>query len=87
MATFDRMIIDDHDLANRYFNENNLDDLESDQYFFSKPFTNNRQQFNSHIQNERDASNKINDNFASFGRRIYLESPSHGSKEEDDVYR
>jgi len=90
MATFDQMIIDDRDLANRYFGENNLDDLDNDQYLFSKQPTNNRQQFNSNPITKQDLQNKNNDdddNTGLFGRRVYLESPSLGNKDEEDIYR
>ncbi|CAF3439196.1 unnamed protein product [Rotaria sp. Silwood1] len=86
MATLDRMIIDDRDLANRYFGENNLDDFDNDQYLFSKSSTNNRQQFDLKPLTEQDSSNKMNDNAGLFGRRVYLESPSLDNK-DDDIYR
>ncbi|CAF0731987.1 unnamed protein product [Rotaria sordida] len=87
MATFDRMIIDDRDLANRYFGENNLDDFDNDQYLFSKSSTNNRQPFHLNPLTEQDSLNKTNDNIGLFGRRVYLESPALDNKDEDDLYR
>lgn len=87
MATLDRMIIDDRDLANRYFGDHNLDDFDNDAYLFSKSPTNNRQQFNLKPSTENDISNQINDNLGLFGRRVYLESPSLDNKEEEDMYR
>ncbi|CAF4371318.1 unnamed protein product [Rotaria sp. Silwood2] len=87
MATFDRMIIDDRDLANRYFGENDLDDFDNNQYLFSKPSTNNRQQFHLQPLTEQGSSNKNNDDTGLFGRRVYLESPSLDNKDEDDMYR
>jgi hypothetical protein len=89
MATFDQMIIDDRDLANRYFGENNLDDLDDDQYLFSKQSTNNQQQqFNSKPITKQDLSNKNDDdNIGLFGRRVYLESPSLGNRDEEEIYR
>jgi len=73
MATFDRMIIDDRDLANQYFGDNDLDD---DQYLFSKQ------------QQLQPSSNDIDNNNAGlFGRRVFLESPSLGNKDEEDIYR
>jgi len=90
MATFDQMIIDNRDLANRYFGENNLDDLNNDQYLFSKQLTNNRQEFNSEPITKQDSSNKNdddNDNIGLFGRRVYLESPSLDNKQEEEMYR
>jgi hypothetical protein len=84
MATFDQMIIDDRDLANRYFGDNNLDD---DQYLFSKQSTNNRQQFYSNPIITQDTSNKDDDPSGLFGRRVYLESPSLDNKDEDNMYR
>jgi len=86
MATFDQMIIDDRDLANRYFGEN-LDDLDDDQYLFSKPSINNRQPFNSKPRTTQDLPSKSDDDAALFGRRVYVESPSLGNKEEEDLYR
>jgi hypothetical protein len=90
MATFDQMIIDNRDLANRYFGENNLDDLNNDQYLFSKQLTNNRQEFNSEPITKQDSSNKNDDdddNIGLFGRRVYLESPSLDNKQEEEMYR
>ncbi len=82
MATFDQMIIDNRDLANRYFGENNLDDLDDDQYLFSKQTNNNRQPFNLKQDDDDD-----DDNTGLFGRRVFLESPALGNKEEQDMYR
>jgi hypothetical protein len=79
MATFDQMIIDDRDLANQYFGENDLDD---DQYLFSKQSTNNRQPLH-----EQHLSDKDDNNAGLFGRRVFLESPSLGNKDEEDMYR
>lgn len=88
MATFDQMIIDDRDLANRYFGENNLDDLDDDQYLFSKPLTNNRQEFNSKPMIKQNLLNKNDDDdMGLFGRRVFLESPALDNKEEEDMYR
>ncbi|CAM2698713.1 unnamed protein product [Rotaria socialis] len=86
MATLDRMIIDDRDLANRYFGDNNLDDFDNDQYLFSKPSTNKTEPFNLKPVGEQQSSNQENDNVGLFGRRVYLESPSLDNK-EDDIYR
>lgn len=84
------MIIDDRDLANRYFGENNYDDLDDDQYLFSKPLTNNRQEFNSKSTTQQSLMNKNtndNDSMGLFGRRVFLESPGLGNKEDEDIYR
>ena len=78
------MIIDDRDLANRYFDESNLDD---DQYLFSKQPANNRQQFNSKHLSEQTSLDRDDNNTGLFGRRVFLESPSLGNKDEEDMYR
>jgi hypothetical protein len=87
MSTFDQMIIDDRDLANQYFGENNLDDFDDDQYLFSKQPTNNRQQFNSKPLAEHSSPNTNDNDTGLFGRRVFLESPSLGNKDEEDIYR
>jgi hypothetical protein len=80
MATFDQMIIDDRDLANRYFGENNFDELDDDHFLL----TNNQQAFHT----KQDPTNtNDDDNLGLFGRRVYLESPALGNKEEEDLYR
>ncbi|CAF5174383.1 unnamed protein product, partial [Rotaria magnacalcarata] len=86
MATLDRMIIDDRDLANRYFSDNNLDDFDNDQYLFSKPSTNKTEPFSLKPVGKQQSSNQENDHAGLFGRRVYLESPSLDNK-EDDIYR
>jgi hypothetical protein len=85
MATFDQMIIDDRDLANQYFGENNFDDLDDDQYLL----TNNQPTFHSNPLTKQDPSNRNNDddNTGLFGRRVFLESPALGNKDEEDLYR
>jgi hypothetical protein len=85
MATFDQMIIDDRDLANRYFGENNFDDFDDDQYLL----TNNQQPFHSNPLTKQNSLNRNDDddNLGLFGRRVYLESPALGNKEEEDLYR
>ncbi|CAF0871337.1 unnamed protein product [Adineta steineri] len=85
MAALDKMMIDDRDLAARYFGENSLDDLTADQFLFSKPP--NQQDFNSKSKMKQDPSNKDDDLSGLFGRRVYLESPSFDNKEEEDMYR
>lgn len=81
MATFDQMIIDDRDLANRYFGENDLDD---DPYLL----TSNQQPFQSNLLRTQDSSNRNDDdNLELFGRRVFLESPALGDKDEEDLYR
>ena len=82
MATFDQMIIDDRDLANRYFGDSNLDNLDDDQYLFSKPTTANQDPFTLHSDDPNDTANTN-----LFGRRVFLESPSLGNKEDEDLYR
>lgn len=74
MATFDQMIIDDRELANRYFGDDALND---DQYLFSNLSTNNR----------RPLNNNGSDDTGLFGRRVYLESPSLGNRDEEEIYR
>lgn len=83
MATFDKMIVDDRDLANRYFGENNLSDLDNDQFLFSKQSKTNQLEFNS----KQELNNKDDDLTGLFGRRVYLESPSLDNKDEEDMYR
>ena len=87
MATLDKMIVDDRDLANRYFGENNLSDLDSDQFLFSKQSKNNRSEFNSKPVTKQELPNKDDDLSGLFGRRVYLESPTFDNKEEEDMYR
>ena len=84
MATFDQMIIDDRDLANRYFGENNFDDLDDEQYLL----TNHQPPFQSDPLAKQDSSNRNeDDHLGLFGRRVFLESPALGNKDEEDLYR
>jgi hypothetical protein len=84
MATFDQMIIDNRDLANRYFGENHVD---NDPYPFSNLSANNGQLLNSKSTIKSDfLANTLDDN-GLFGRRVYLESPSLGNKQDEDLYR
>ena len=86
MATFDQMIIDDRDLANRYFGENNFDDLDDDQYLLN----NNSQPFSTNPLIKPESNNDTDDenrDLALFGRRVFLESPALGDKEEEQLYR
>jgi hypothetical protein len=84
MATLDKMIVDDRDLANRYFGENNLNDFDNDQFLFPKS---NQSGFNLKPMTKQDLNNKDDDLSGLFGRRVYLESPSFDNKEEEDMYR
>lgn len=86
MAALDRMIIDDRDLANRYFGDTNLDDFNNDQYLFSKPSTNHAQPFSLNPLSDQQSSNQMNPNGGLLGRRVFLESPSLDNK-DDDIYR
>lgn len=84
MATFDQMIIDDRDLANRYFGDNHFDELDDDQYLLnnnSQPF-----QIDPIIKTEPLNDNDEN-NLGLFGRRVFLESPALGDKQDEDLYR
>lgn len=86
MATFDQMIIDDRDLANRYFGENRFDDLDDGQYLLdnnSQPFTANPLIKPESIHDTDDENRDL----GLFGRRVYLESPALGDKAEEELYR
>ena len=83
MSTFDQMIIDNRDLANRYFGDDNLDD---DPYLFTKLPTNHGRSLNTQT-NPTTTSNLLSTNNELFGRRVFLESPSLGNKDDEDLYR
>ena len=83
MSTFDQMIVDNRDLANRYFGDDNLDD--DDPYLFTKLPTNHGRSFNP--QSNPSNSKLLSANNESFGRRVFLESPSLGNKDDEDLYR
>ncbi|CAF1247358.1 unnamed protein product [Adineta ricciae] len=87
MAALDKMIIDDRDLANRYFGENTLDDLNTDQFLFSKQTKTTQEESSLKSRTKQDTSTKEDDLTGLFGRRVYLESPSFDNKEEEDMYR
>ncbi|UJR37923.1 hypothetical protein I4U23_030609 [Adineta vaga] len=87
MAALDKMIIDDRDLANRYFGENTLDELNADQFLFSKASKNSQTGLSSKTKTKSNTSTKEDDLTGLFGRRVYLESPSFDNKEEEDMYR
>jgi len=53
-------------------------DFDNEKYLFSKQ----QQQ-----QQQQQMLNKDDDGSGSLGRRVYLESPSFGNKEEEDMYR
>ena len=87
MAALDKMIIDDRDLANRYFGENTLDDLNTDQFLFSKQTKTTQGESSLKSRTKQDTSTKEDDLTGLFGRRVFLESPSFDNKEEEDMYR
>ena len=84
MATLDQMIIDDRDLANRYFGDSNGDDSHVDHYPLAKP-----NQHTTHPGLARQNEPRNYDHHADelFGRRVHLESPSLSNKEDEELYR
>ena len=84
MATLDHMIIDDRDLANRYFGDSNGDDSHDDHYLLAKP---NLHTTHSGLARQKDPRN--NDHHADelFARSVHLDSPSLSNKEDEDLYR
>ena len=84
MSTFDQMIIDNRDLANRYFGDDNLDD---DPYLFTKLPTNPGRTLNNQTNPTATTTNLLSTNNELFGRRVFLESPSLGNRDEEELYR
>ena len=78
MATFDQMIIDDRDLANRYFSDNHFDEFDDEQYLLN----NTSQPFQVNPISKPDSANQKTDenNLGLFGRRVFLESPALGDR-------
>ena len=85
MATFDQMIIDDRDLANRYFSDNHFDEFDDEQYLLN----NTSQPFQVNPISKPDSANQKTDenNLGLFGRRVFLESPALGDRDEEELYR
>ena len=48
---------------------------------------NQNQRYNDRFSQEQSMPSKDEDATGAFGRRVYLESPSLGNKEEEDMYR
>ncbi|CAF1066931.1 unnamed protein product [Didymodactylos carnosus] len=81
MGTMDHMIIDNKDLANKYFSNSTFDEF-SDEFRYEK----RGQKSNNNSNNNYLTVNKDDGSYAQNGRRVYLESPSL-AKEEEDMYR
>lgn len=83
MSTFDQVIIDDRDLVNRYFGDTNFDD---DQFGLPNIRSNTLRPLDTRINPSSDFLTD-NDTSGLLGRRVFLESPSFGNKDEEDIYR